>query len=115
MADNGLWAKLSCEEVSDGRGGTDIKLDGSTRPTQENGLGTTTHVTGTLHADGQVEGEVAQFDNGAAELSARTDGTGFTAVPLPSNQTLVDVARNALEPVARACKRALSSVPGVRG
>jgi hypothetical protein len=115
MADNGLWAKLSCEEASDGRGGTDIKIVGSTRPTQENGLGTTTQVAGTLHANGQIEGEVAQSDNGAAELLARTDGTGFTSVPLPSDQTLADVAKSALEPVAKACKRALSSVPGVSG
>jgi hypothetical protein len=115
MAGNGLWAELSCKEAPDGKGGVDIKVDGSTRPVDPKGGGTTTTISGVMHSDGSVEGELIQRDNGAIQMLARTDGTGVTSVPLPTDKSLSDVARESLTPPAQACKRSLGTVPGVSG
>ncbi len=95
-------------DLPDGKGGVDIKVDGSTKPDGSTAGGTTTTIGGMMHADGSVEAETVRADNGTFEMVARTDGTGITSVPLPADESLADVARNALTPPAQACKRALS-------
>lgn len=117
MADNGLWAKLSCEEVpSSNKGAPDIKFEGSTRPNNSGSATTTTTISGVLHPDGRIEGEVTAMDDGKVTLKANTVGGGIVNIPAAGPQLpLSDVARTALEPAAKACKQSLYVVPGVSG
>ena len=118
MAQNGLFAKLSCEEVPNINGTTDVKFEGSTRPDNSAPGGTTTTIGGTLHPDGTVEGEMTQTDNGHTQIYANTDGFGFQTIPIVDEKkpdSFAEMAKENLAPAAKACKKALSFVPGSEG
>ncbi len=115
MAENGRFAKLSCEQVPS-QNGTDagaIDIKFKQLVAHPKNIGTTQTVEGVLHPNGAIEGEITEVDTGKTILHARSDGTGLVAVPTAGKQEpLSEIATRALNEPAQACKRMLNLAPG---